>query len=119
MTAEDLPDRPADLGRRRPRPAPDERVDPVDYVQPELPQSSVDEVSMTPEKPQPRATTSPASGAAPISRRNTALPFSTRLAPDVLDLIDRASASGEGGGKIRGVVEKAIRDTYADLYGRR
>ncbi|PPF91293.1 hypothetical protein C5C03_00260 [Clavibacter michiganensis] len=105
-----LPERPDALRRnRRPVPAADERVDPVDY------RATPDETPAVEERPQKIAPAVRAMG----SRRETALPFSTRLATDVLDLIDQARAAGEGDGKVRHVVEKAIRDTYGELYGPR
>lgn len=96
-------DRPADLrGRRRPKPAPDERVDPVDYRQatPETVASSF---------PTPVPATAPRRGR---PRREATIPFSTRLAPDVVELIDSAVASGKGEGTIRGVIEDAVRARY-------
>ena len=96
-------DRPTDLrGRRRPRPAPDERVDPVDYRQ-AAPASTAN------------SPTSSAPAQAPRRgrpRREVTIPFSTRLAPDVVELIDNAVASGGGDGTIRGVIEEAIRARY-------
>jgi len=98
-------DRPSDLrARRRPRPAPDERVDPVDYRQ---------SASTAPSRPAPAPTPEPA--VAPRRgrpRREATIPFSTRLAPDVVQLIDNAVASGEGEGTIRGVIEDAVRARY-------
>jgi hypothetical protein len=43
------------------------------------------------------------------------VPFSTRLALDVQDLIDAAVDGGEG--TIRSVVEEAIRAKYGQQYG--
>ncbi|TCU43329.1 hypothetical protein EDF33_10968 [Curtobacterium sp. PhB146] len=43
------------------------------------------------------------------------VPFSTRLALDVQDLIDAAVDGGEG--TIRNVVEEAIREKYGQQYG--
>jgi len=103
-------DRPTDLqARRRPQPAPDERVDPVDYRQP---------------APAPLAgtRTAPTSAAEPAAaprrgrpRREATIPFSARLAPDVVELIDNAVASGEGEGAIRGVIEDAVRARYKKI----
>jgi hypothetical protein len=94
------PERPGDLRtRRRPQAAADERVDPVDYRQTE-----------------PAPTPSPAPvppNAAPRRgrpRREVTVPFSTRLALDVQDLIDAAVDRGDG--TIRSVVEEAIREKY-------
>jgi hypothetical protein len=96
-------DRPDLSRRRKPQAAPDERVDPVDYRQ----------NTPTPQVA-PVVSQAPAAGAAPRRgrpRREVTVPFSTRLAPDVLDLIDAASAA-EDGGTIRSVVEAAIREKY-------
>jgi hypothetical protein len=98
-------DRPDLSHRRKPQAAPDERVDPVDYRQnAPAPQST----------PVAAEVPTVAAGAAPRRgrpRREVTVPFSTRLAPDVLDLIDAASAA-EDGGTIRSVVEAAIREKY-------
>jgi len=100
-------DRPTDLrARRRPQPAPDERVDPVDYRQ-AAPTSSVGTVPARAVAAEPAA--SPRRGR---PRREATIPFSTRLAPDVVELIDNAVASGEGEGTIRGVIEDAVRVRY-------
>ena len=112
-------DRPADLrGRRRPQPAPDERVDPVDYRQ-AAPASPAGAVSAPAPASPAGAVSAPAPAAAPATaprrgrpRREATIPFSTRLAPDVVELIDNAVASGEGEGTIRGVIEEAVRARY-------
>ena len=120
-------DRPADLKvRRRPRPAPDERVDPVDYRQPDAgirPEAlhAPDSVKTIPSD-LPASTSAPQSNAiAPVRRgrprREVTVPFSTRLAPDVLELIDNAVASTDSGGTIRSVVEEAIRARYGKPSG--
>ena len=104
------PERPGDLRtRRRPQAAADERVDPVDYRQ-------------TEPVPTPVPTPAPASlNATPPAprrgrpRREVTVPFSTRLALDVQDLIDAAVDGGEG--TIRNVVEEAIREKWGQQYG--
>jgi len=100
-------DRPTDLrSRRRPQPAPDERVDPVDYRQP---------APVAPASTAPKPTSAAGAASAPRRgrpRREATIPFSTRLAPDVVELIDDAVASGEGEGTIRGVIEDAVRARY-------
>jgi hypothetical protein len=98
-------DRPDLSRRRRPQAAPDERVDPVDYRQSAPTPQPASVAAQAPEA---------AAGAAPRRgrpRREIAVPFSTRLAPDVLELIDAASAA-EDGATIRSVVEAAIREKY-------
>ena len=99
-------DRPTDLrARRRPQPASDERVDPVDYRQ----------VPPTPAGATPESAPAAEPAAVPRRgrpRREVTIPFSTRLAPDVVELIDNAVASGGGEGTIRGVIEDAIRARY-------
>jgi len=98
-------DRPDLSRRRKPQAAPDERVDPVDYRQSEpAPQAA-------PVAAQPPAATASAAPRRGRPRREATVPFSTRLAPDVLELIDAASAA-EDGATIRSVVEAAIREKY-------
>jgi hypothetical protein len=48
-------------------------------------------------------------------RREVTVPFSTRLSPDVFDLIDAAVASGVDGTTIRAVLEAAIREKYGKI----
>lgn len=104
------PERPGDLRtRRRPQAAADERVDPVDYRQPDT------APTVTP-SPAPLPTSSaPPAPRRGRPRREVTVPFSTRLALDVQDLIDAAVDSGEG--TIRNVVEEAIREKYGQQYG--
>jgi hypothetical protein len=120
-------DRPADLKvRRRPRPAPDERVDPVDYRQPDVGERA--ERADAPQGVKTIPSDIPVSPSAPQSdvvapvrrgrpRREVTVPFSTRLAPDVLELIDNAVASSDSGATIRAVVEEAVRARYGKLSG--
>lgn len=104
------PERPGDLrARRRPQAAADERVDPVDYRQTE-PTPSV----ISPRSPAPPNATLPTPRRG-RPRREVTVPFSTRLALDVQDLIDAAVDGGEG--TIRNVVEEAIREKYGQQYG--
>jgi hypothetical protein len=115
------PDRPADLrARRRAQPAPDERIDPVDYRREPEVATPVAAPAATPAVV-PAAVSTHVAAAAPApsrgnTRREVAIPFSTRLAPDVLELIDRAVSegrdTGDGPQTQRAVVEKAIRDAY-------
>lgn len=100
------PERPGDLRtRRRPQAAADERVDPVDYRQTE-PAPAPAPASLNATPPAPRRGR---------PRREVTVPFSTRLALDVQDLIDAAVDGGEG--TIRNVVEEAIREKYGQQYG--
>lgn len=109
------PERPGDLrSRRRPQAAPDERIDPVDYRQSD-PQPDLN-------SPRAASPIAPPSAAAPVPRRGrprreVTVPFSTRLALDVQDLIDAAVDGGEE--IIRSVVEEAIRARYGARYGAR
>jgi len=106
------PERPGDLRtRRRPQAAADERVDPVDYRQAE----PTPTVIPTPSSASPDATLPAPRRGRP--RREVTVPFSTRLALDVQDLIDAAVDGGEG--TIRNVVEEAIRQKYGQQYGTR
>jgi hypothetical protein len=112
------PDRPADLRmRRRPQPASDERVDPVDYRQELEPASEPVAASTNVAAPGARARVPENVPQARIrTRREVTIPFSTRLTPDVLELIDdvvaAGKASGEGPQTQRAVVEQAIRHAY-------
>ena len=120
-----------DLTRRRPRPAADESVDPVDYrapaAAPAAPTPTVAPVESSARVEAPRSTpaakpvTKPTAKAAAQPtrspgrpRRDPSVPFSTRLSPEVLELVDRAVANGEGGGVIRNVVEEAIRSRWGN-----
>jgi hypothetical protein len=109
------PDRPGDLRtRRRPQAAADERVDPVDYRQTEpAPIAIPTPAPSTSAPPSTSSTqTTPRRGR---PRREVTVPFSTRLALDVQDLIDAAVDAGEG--TIRNVVEEAIRERWGNQYG--
>lgn len=121
-----------DLTRRRPRPAADESVDPVDYRAPATasaaapapaavtvetparvkPQQSTP-VAKTSTKPAAKVPDQPTRSPG-RPRRDPSVPFSTRLSPEVLELVDRAVANGEGGGVIRNVVEEAIRARWGN-----
>lgn len=114
-------DRP-DLTRRRPRPAPDERVDPVDYrgsvpITPLTPQEETARTPAAQERSEiKRSKAEPAQRATKIGRprRDPTINFSTRLSPEIIELIDKAVARGEGDGVIRNVVEEAIRFRWSD-----
>ena len=104
------PERPGDLKtRRRPQAAADERVDPVDYRQTEPAPTPIPASA----SPLPNAT--PPAPRRGRPRREVTVPFSTRLALDVQDLIDAAVDGGEG--TIRNVVEEAIREKWGQRYG--
>jgi hypothetical protein len=97
----DQQDRPKDLRvRRRPQPATDERVDPVDYQQRSTNSSQTPERTIT-------ESSAPARRGRP--RREVTVPFSTRLSPEIVELIDAASENGE---TIRSVIEEAVRSRY-------
>lgn len=105
------PERPGDLRtRRRPQAAADERVDPVDYRQTEPAPTS----KLTPAPATTNAT--PPAPRRGRPRREVTVPFSTRLALDVQDLIDAAVDRGDG--TIRSVVEEAIREKYGSQDNR-
>jgi hypothetical protein len=107
----DQQERPDLNRRRRPQPAPDERVDPVDYRQAASP-APVETTTAVAAK-QTSAVAAPAQRGRP--RREVTVPFSTRLSPDVFDLIDAAVASGVDGTTIRAVLEAAIREKYGKI----
>lgn len=112
------PERPASLARRRPRPAPDEHIDPVDYTPPRT------------TTPQPAApvVSSPTAQAAPVAepavaapkrgrgrpRREPTIQLGVRVAQDVSDLIEELT---EHDGTARAVIENAVR-AYAQQINR-
>lgn len=125
-------DRPASL-RRTPRPARDESVDPIDTrpAPPATPAQAAPSVSTRPEQTPdagsadapstatapatstaPPASTTPAA-AAPRGRRRAepTVPFSSRIAPEIDDLLHEAVASGRAA-TIRAALEEAIRKTW-------
>lgn len=119
-------DRPTSL-RRAPRPARDESVDPIDTrpapTSPATPSQSAPSVTARPEQtpaaapadapaPAPTASTTPAA-ATPRGRRRAepTVPFSSRIAPEVDDLLHEAVASGRAA-TIRAALEEAIRKTW-------
>jgi hypothetical protein len=98
-------ERPASLTRRRePQPAPDETVDPVDTA--------------PAKKAAPRK--APARKKAPVVEalvpkgREVVFPLSTRVAEDVLKMLDRVTKTGVSQ---RAAVEHAIRHTYGHDFG--
>lgn len=117
-------ERPASL-KRPVRPAADESVDPVDYTSPATrkPAPAAPEAAPAassppagiitpPEAPAP-APAAPAAGSGRGRRRQgLTAPFSTRLAPDVIELIDLAADQGS---TIRAVIETAVRQQYGHL----
>lgn len=91
---DNLQDRPSVLTRRRPQPAPDETVDPVDYT------PSAQRVAAEPAVGNVRAK----------RKRELTFPFSTRLSQDVQELLD-AAVEAEGI-TVREAVEQAIRTRW-------
>ena len=113
----DKPERPASLARRRPRPAPDEHIDPVDYTppraispQPATPQVSSPPVQATPAAEPPAA---PKRGRG-RPRREPTIQLGVRVAQDVSDLIEELT---EHDGTARAVIENAVR-AYAQQLNR-
>lgn len=101
----DQAERPTSL-RRTPRPAPDDRVDPVDYRAP----ASAPSTSSTTTARSVAAGESSSVPRRGRPRRELTAQFSTRLTPDVIALIDQAA--DREGTTIRDVVEQAIRRTW-------
>lgn len=103
---DNIQDRPAEL-RRKPKPAADETVDPVNYTGPTL------NPSKSTERPQngtnERANQAP-EPARRRSRREVTFPFSTRLSQEVQDVLDKAV--DREGLTVREAVEQAIRKTW-------
>lgn len=93
---ENIQDRPAALpARRRPQPAPDETVDPVDYA---------------PAAQAVAAPTPVAATARTKRKREATFPFSTRISQDVQEILD-AAVEAEGI-TVREAVEQAIRTRW-------
>jgi hypothetical protein len=115
----DQQERPDLNRRRRPQPAPDERVDPVDYRQAASPAPVETTTAVAAKQKSAVAAKQTSAVAAPAQRgrprREVTVPFSTRLSPDVFDLIDAAVASGVDGTTIRAVLEAAIREKYGKI----
>lgn len=114
----DKPERPASLARRRPRPAPDEHIDPVDYTPSRAasPQLGTPVVSSPPVQAAPAAE---ATAAAPKRgrgrpRREPTIQLGVRVAQDVSDLIEELT---EHDGTARAVIENAVR-AYAQQINR-
>lgn len=115
------PERPTSLARRAPRPAPDENVDPVDYspqaTTGDEPTPATQRSEKLPptthkpaEQPRPKRRPSEKKNHNTVGKREITVPFSTRLTPEVVQLIDQATA--ETGMSQRAVVENAIRETW-------
>ena len=111
------PERPASLQRRRPRPAPDEHIDPVDYTPPgtATPQPATPVVSTPPVQAAPAAepTAAPKRGRG-RPRREPTIQLGVRVAQDVSDLIEELT---EHDGTARAVIENAVR-AYAQQVNR-
>lgn len=114
MMTDSQEERPATL-RRTPRPAADEAVDPVDSRPPAV---SPPGVAAPATLPAAGAQQLPDSPAPPRRRgREVTVPFSTRLSPEIIELVDQAAA--ETGYTIRAVVEEALRHRWSgDCRGR-
>lgn len=112
------PERPASLQRRRPRPAPDEHIDPVDYTPP----------APAPPPPAAPVVSTPPVQAAPAAEPTAAAPkrgrsrprqeptnqLGVRVAQDVSDLIEELT---EHDGTARAMIENAVR-AYAQQLNR-
>ena len=114
----DKPERPASLARRRPRPAPDEHIDPVDYTPPRAtsPQPATPVVSSPSVQ---AALTAEPPAAVPKRgrgrpRREPTIQLGVRVAQDVSDLIEELT---EHDGTARAVIETAVR-AYAQQINR-
>lgn len=116
----EIEDRPASLRRRRPTPAPDESIDPVDYQTKPAPTvsnaagstrdvRSLDRPPMMPSPAFEPAAPSPSRRGRPRGRELT-VPFSTRISQDISELID--ATSDEQGLTQRSVIEIAVREYW-------
>lgn len=133
--SEDLKDRPAVL-RRTPRPAPDEKVDPVDYSPAAVAPASTP-APTKPEEPAPAgggvAAADPVAAPAPVTqapvrqaakpakaskaatnrktaRREVTFPLSTRLSQEVIDVL--YAAAEDEGISVREAIEQAIKSRW-------
>lgn len=128
---EDLKDRPAIL-RRTPRPAPDEKVDPVDYspaalapttvttAEPALADGGVEAIapaaaSAAPTQTLARSVSKPAGASKSAVNRKTArrevtFPLSTRLSQEVIDVL--YAAAEDEGISVREAIEQAIKSRW-------
>ncbi|MUN63424.1 hypothetical protein GMA12_09770 [Kocuria sediminis] len=115
----DKAERPASLARRRPRPAPDEHIDSVDYTPrpTATAQPTVQQVSTPPVQTAPAA--EPAAGATKRgrgrSRRESTIQLGVRVAQDVSDLIEELTGHDS---TARAVIENAGR-AYAQQINRK
>jgi hypothetical protein len=101
-------ERPASLARRRePQPAPDETVDPVDTAPAKKAAPRKAPARKKPAVPPPPQALVP-------KGREVVFPLSTRVAEDVLKMLDRVTKTGVSQ---RAAVEHAIRHTYEHEYG--
>ncbi|MFC4905572.1 hypothetical protein [Kocuria oceani] len=110
------PERPASLQRRKPRPAPDEHIDPVDYTPPRAtsPQPATPVVSSPPVQAAPAAQPPAAKRGRGRPRREPTIQLGVRVAQDVSDLIEELT---EHDGTARAVIENAVR-AYAQQLNR-
>ena len=111
------PERPASLARR-PRPAPDEHIDPVDYTPP-APATPLPATPVVSSPPVPAAPVAEPTAAAPKRgrgrpRREPTIQLGVRVAQDVSDLIEELT---EHDGTARAVIENAVR-AYAQHLNR-
>ncbi|WP_147915225.1 hypothetical protein [Ruania zhangjianzhongii] len=114
-------ERPASL-RRRPRPAADESVDPIDPRP--TPTTATQQAPAIPQqkaptsKPGPTADLSPARAmptASPPAARAATVQLSVRVAPDVVQLLDAAVSAARARGERltqRAAIEQAIRRVW-------
>ena len=110
------PERPASLARRRPRPAPDEHIDPVDYTPPRAtsPQPATPVVTSPPvQAPAAQPPGAPKRGRG-RPRREPTIQLGVRVAQDVSDLIEELT---EHDGTARAVIENAVH-AYAQQLNR-
>lgn len=91
---ENMKDRPDILKRRGPKPAPDERLDPVDIAPPSL--QAVPEAQMQSEQPKPVSK----------KKREATIAIGPRISVSVMDILDKAVA--EEGISQRQAIEEAI-----------
>ena len=116
MSEQPKAERPSSLVRK-PRPAADEQVDPVDYQTPAptpspAPAPAAPAATPTPTPPpaaEPEGARRPKLGR-PKAKREATVPFSTRIAVSLSEMLDEAAE--REGITIRSALEHAIRNTY-------
>ncbi|GAA4492027.1 hypothetical protein [Microbacterium panaciterrae] len=97
-------DRPMTL-KRTPKPAADDRVDPIDVAPPAATDAPSSEVTAPAAVEAPAAGTAPAAAAPRGKKREITVPLSNRISLEASQVLERAA---EEAGSIRAALEQAI-----------